>query len=320
MTERSFLTEWKARLLAGQAGVVLVEAKHPLEIYVGAGEEARPLAQVRSRVRPPLQEISDLVLVTRRQQNEWWILSLELQDARFTDVFLRLVTHLVSASRREMTAESAWRSVSAVLGEWKRLLSVRPQGLLTLEELRGLVGELWVALHRFGKMMPMDEVIAGWLGPLNAPQDFWYESSGFYEVKSIGPSVSQLKISSAHQLDERSMALLVLQVPQVTEADTGAFNLVTIVKEVRRALWASGNGTDDLDIKLRRMGVDLVNSHYGEIWFRVDVVETFDVTDDFPAIRHSALPAGVELVRYSVDRKSISQFLVATERVSGDVS
>ncbi|MEW9267816.1 PD-(D/E)XK motif protein [Kineococcus endophyticus] len=320
MTERSFLTDWKARLLAGQAGVVLVEVRHPLEIYVGAGDQGRPLAQIRSKVQPPLHEISDLVLVERRQQGDWWILSLDLQDARFTDVFLRLVTHLVSASRRETTAESAWRSVSVVLSEWKRLLSVRPHGLLSLEELRGLVGELWLVLYRFSMAMPVDEVIAGWLGPLNAPQDFWYESTGFYEAKSIGPSAPRIKISSAHQLDERGMTLLVLQVPQVVESDAGALNLITLVEEVKTALQSSNKATDDLDVRLSRMGVDLDHPYYGNTWFRVTVVETFQVSEDFPAIRHSALPDGIEQVRYGLDRKSLNQFLVATERVSGDAS
>ena len=148
MSERKFLADWRARLGTGPSGVVLVEAGHPLEIYVGVSDLGHPLVQLRSRVKPDLRQISELVLVSRQQYGEYWVLSLNLQDDRFTDVFLRLVAHLVSASHGTPTAESAWRSVAAVLDEWKRLLQARPIGLLTPEELRGLVGELWLVLHR----------------------------------------------------------------------------------------------------------------------------------------------------------------------------
>ena len=40
--------------------------------------------------------------------------------------------------------------------EWKRLLRARPTGVLSLEELRGLVGELWLLLNRFAASMPID--------------------------------------------------------------------------------------------------------------------------------------------------------------------
>jgi hypothetical protein len=317
MSEHSFLSGWRARLKAGQVGVVLVEAGHPLEVYVGLSDLAHPVVQIRSEVKPALHQFSELVLVTRNQQDRHWVLSLSLQDVRFTDVFLRLVAHLVSASRRDLTAESAWRSVAAVLEEWKRLLQSRPEGLLGLDELRGLIGELWLVLHRFAKIMPMDQAVAGWLGPLNAPQDFWYEATGFHEAKSIGPSATRLKISSAHQLDEEGMEILVLQVPQVAEPDIAAVNLVTLVRTVSALLLDSGAGTTELDMRIKRLGVDLDHPYYADTWFRVTTVETLHVSGDFPAIRHSALPDGIDRVRYSIERSVIAPFIVATERVEG---
>ena len=103
----------------------------------------------------------------------------------------------------------------------------------------------------------MGEVVAGWLGPLNAPQDFWYEPTGFHEAKSVGPSTTRIKIASAYQLDEEGMELLVLQVPQVEESVAGALNLVGLVDEVSTQLSASGAGAKELDIRLKRLGVDI---------------------------------------------------------------
>src|SRR5437660_1612592 len=99
MSEISFLTGWRRRLADGQLGVVLVEVDHPLEVYVGASDLGHPLVQVRSTVKPRLPELSDLVLVNRKESGGHWVLSLTLQDSRFAEVFLRLVAHLVAASR-----------------------------------------------------------------------------------------------------------------------------------------------------------------------------------------------------------------------------
>lgn len=315
MSEHLFLADWKARLSAGHSGVVLVEAGHPLEIYVGASDDGHPLTQIRSKVTPPLSEISELILVTRSQRGEYWLLSLSLQDARFTDVFLRLVAHLVKASRSDASAEAAWKSVATVLNEWRRLLQIGPAGLLGLDELRGLVGELWLVLHRFAKVMSIDQAVAGWLGPLNAPQDFWYERTGLHEAKSIGPSATKIRISSAHQLDEPGMELVVLHVPKVAQSQPGAVNLIALVEDVSHLLSKDGGTTSELDLRVKRLGVELDHTYYADTWFRVTTVETFTVSEDFPAVRHSTLQGGIDRVQYSIDRSAIAPFLVATERV-----
>lgn len=315
MSESSFVAGWRDRLNEGQLGVVLVEVGHPLEIYVGVSDLGHPLVQIRSTVKPNVPELSDLVLVSRKESGGHWVLSLNLQDSRFTDVFMRLVTHLVSASRNDSTPETAWVSVEEVLDEWKRLLRARPMGVLTLEALRGLIGEMWLLLNRFGSRMSIDAAIAGWLGPLNAPQDFWYEGSGFHEAKAIGPTATQIKISSAHQLDEPGMELLVLQVPQVADGDAGAINLVSLVEQVKNALTVAGLPLAELELRLKQMGVDITHPFYSDTWFRVAVVESFAVGDEFPAVRHSALPGGVDRVRYSLQRTAIAPFLTATDLV-----
>ena len=59
--------------------------------------------------------------------------------------------------------------------------------------------------------------------------------------------------------------------------------------------------------------MDITHPYYADSWFKVSAVETFTVSPDFPAIRHSTLPDGVDRVRYSLDRNAIAPFLVATE-------
>ncbi|MFG1819511.1 PD-(D/E)XK motif protein [Kribbella sp. NPDC049174] len=315
MSEASFLTSWRRRLADGQLGVVLVDVDHPLEVYAGVDDFGYPLVQIRSTVKPRLPELSDLVLVSRKESRGHWVLSLTLQDPRFAEVFLRLVAHVVSSSRDERTPAQAWVVVDAVLDEWRRLLRARPMGVLSLEELRGLVGELWLLLNRFAAQMSIDQAIVGWLGPLNAPQDFWYQKTGFHEAKSIGPTATHVSINSASQLDEMGMELLVLQVPQVSETESGSVNLVKLVDQAMAGLNAAGAPPDEFELRLRSMGVDITHSFYADTWFRTTAVETFVVTENFPALRQSDLPEGVEHVRYKIARSSIAPFLVKTDLI-----
>ncbi|MEV6487090.1 PD-(D/E)XK motif protein [Actinoplanes sp. NPDC051633] len=315
MTETTFPDAWRSRLVAGQLGVVLVNASHPLEIYVGANSSGHPLLQIRSKVKPPLPELSELVLVSRHEADGAWILSLALQDLRFTEIFLRLTSHLVTASQSEPNETEAWRTVAKVLDAWKRLLRARPPGLLSLEELRGLVGELWILLNRFTTIMTPADALAGWLGPMGAPQDFWYEASGYHETKSIGPSAPSIRISSAEQLDQPDMELLVLHVPQAGETDSGATNLIQLVERAENTLSAAGAAAVDLHLRLKRLGVEIEMPYYADTWFTFTTLETFKIVPAFPAIRASELPAGVERVRYNLDRRAVASFLVSTEHL-----
>jgi hypothetical protein len=315
MSEKSFIAEWRKQLVTGQIGVVLVEADHPLEVYVGASDLGHPLVQIRSKAKPKLPEISELVLVDRKEGDGRWVLSLSLQDSRFAEVYMRLVAHLVAASRRCASPAEAWATVDGILDEWRRLLRFRPVGVLSLDELRGLVGELWLVLNRFAPTSSVEQAVMGWLGPLGAPQDFWYEASGFHEAKAIGPTATRVKISSAHQLDESDMELLVLQVPQVVDTEPGAVSLVTLVSKVVAVPDNAASVSAELDLRMKRLGVDLNHPYYSETWFRVAAVETFTVSEEFPAIRQSLLSVGVDRVRYSLDRAAIAPFLTSTENL-----
>ena len=119
--------------------------------------------------------------------------------------------------------------VGTVFDEWRRLLKPRPSGLLSMDELRGLVGELWLLLGEFSNARTIGAALEGWLGPMGLPQDFWYPEDGFHEAKSIGPGATRIKISSESQLDADDLELLVLLVGSTDEKATGAVNLPTLV-------------------------------------------------------------------------------------------
>lgn len=306
------LSQWRADLKAGILGVQLVDVYHPLEIYVGASDLGNARLQIRSQVKPKQPSLSNVVLVERSQVGDAWLLTMTLQDDRFTEVFLRLADHVATRSRAAASPSEAWHHVDDVFDEWQRLLTPRRSGLLSLEELRGLIGELWLILHVFSEDRPVDSAVAGWLGPLGSPQDFFYEESGLHEAKSIGPQTTRVKISSADQLDPPA-ELIVLRMHEVPENTQGAVNLPRAIALVRESLDAAAAAHSDFDLRLKQLRLDLDDPYYMERWFSIYSMERYDARGDFPAVRSSALPAGIQNVRYEISLPSIAEFLTSSE-------
>jgi hypothetical protein len=287
----------------------LVGSAHPLQFFVGRDESGHARVVIRGSVKPQMPNLSGLVHIERfEDQTRKWNLSLVLQVSKFEEVFLRLVDDMHSRTATAPNEAVATDRVSIVIDEWRRLLQARSMGLLSKDELRGLIGEMWLVLHWFTRDRSLEVSLEGWLGPLGLPQDFWFEQDGYHEAKSIGPATSAVKISSAEQLDPVDMQLLVLLIADTDESQVGAINLPVIASRLRSALIENGSSDKSLYDRLDHLGVDLAEPFYRDTWFVVSAVDAYRLTDRFPALRASSLPDGIGRVRYQLDLAAIEPF------------
>lgn len=313
----ALIDSWRQYLASPVAGMHSVGDTHPLHFFVGKTEADRPRVVIRSDERPPILNLSDAVLIDRFQdQSGRWNLSFTVQDGKFDEVFLRLADDLHARSAAAANQTIALDRVRNGLEQWRRLLQVRPSGLLSMEELRGLIGELWLVLEWFGRDRPVDAAVAGWLGPLGLPQDFWYPDDGYYEAKTIGPSTSRVKITSEFQLDADDLNLLVLVVGSVAESSPGAVNLPVLYSRVETRLNDVGASADPLAERFQRLGVNLEASFYRDSWFSFLQVSSYAVDSEFPCIRASTLGTGISRVKYQIDLADIRAFQRTTTEVS----
>lgn len=309
MSDAQLLGEWRGHLSAGGPGLHLADAAHPLQIFIGATDSGAPRMVLRTSVKPAKPSLSNVVLVERYEDKVGrWNLSFTLQDRKFDEVFLRLADHLHARSASSPNEQTALDRVGIVFDEWRRLLKPRPAGVLTMEELRGLVGELWLILNEFSTGRSVAAAIEGWLGPMGLPQDFYYEGEGYREAKAIGPSTTRIRISSEQQLDQDELDLLVLRVANTDEQTVGSFNLPTLVGRAKAALAEAGDRVDSLEERLGRLGVNLTESFYIDTWFVITSGVRYGVTPEFPRLVASALPNGLARVTYQIDLVEIEQF------------
>lgn len=317
MTEAPLIDTWRKLLDSGIPGLHLVDPTHPLQIFVGTTDSGSPRLVIRSIAKPARPTLSNVVLVERQEdQGAKWNLILTLQDRKFDEVFLRLADDVHARSMASPNEKTALDRVSVVIDEWRRLLKPRPTGLLSMEELRGLIGELWLLLNAFTAGRSIEAAVAGWLGPMGLPQDFWYTEDGFHEVKAIGPSTVRVKISSEHQLDAADLELVVLRIANTDEQTLGSLNLPRLVNSVHAALSDAAVSSDAFDDRLSRLGVDLAEAFYQDTWFAMARLTTYDVGEEFPAIRASQLPSGISRVKYQIELAEITDFVQGNKEVS----
>lgn len=317
MSETQLIATWRGYMTGSAAGLHLADAGHPLQLFIGTTDQGAPRLVIRTGARPTKPTLSNVVLVERYEDKGGkWNLSFTLQDRKFDEVFLRLADDVYARSAAAPNERSALDRVSVVFDEWRRLLRPRASGLLSMEELRGLVGELWLILNEFSTTRSIAAAIEGWLGPMGLPQDFWYDGDGFLEAKAIGPSMTRVNISSEHQLDTEDLELIVLQIANTDEQTVGAINLPTLVGRTLTALSDTGASADDLQERLARLGVDVTEAFYQDTWFVVTRMTNYGVDDEFPRIMASALPTGVTRVIYQIELVAIEKFKRSETEVS----
>jgi hypothetical protein len=287
------------------AGALRVDDIHPCDLYAAIDAEGRLGLVLVTDVAPPSPPALEVVTVTANpRQDGRFSLAFWLQVPALRTPFAHLCEDLVDESR-SIEPASAGSFLLARLARWRRLL--KGERGLSLSEIRGLVGEL-VVLIQCLDIWPPATVIEGWMGPLEAAQDFILPSRRI-ETKAIQPDARVVRISSADQLDHTgSLSLAVVTMATVLTESTGVTprNLVDQVREllVRKApesvlvkfegrLTAGGFADLEADSSLR---------------FRIDDVRYFDVELGFPAITRMMLPDGVAEARYDIELSALLPF------------
>lgn len=232
-----------------------------------------------------------------------------LRDQEQVDLFETLCRDIVAAGEQgDDNKDALVRAIRRTL-RWHHLLRGGASGRLSLEEQRGLVGELAFLETLIGKIGARAAVEA-WKGPEDAAKDFELEDL-CVEVKARrGAARPQVQISSVDQLADVEGLHLYLRVYDVDAAVLP--NGQTLTDHVRRvdevfrqvdleayAMWES---------LLVATGFDWDHDYADRRW-RVGRVSSFEVGEGFPRLT-PPLPTGVVNLKYSIALEACAEFLV----------
>lgn len=197
---------------------------------------------------------------------------------------------------------------------WHRLLRSGQDGRLSDDEQKGLIGELRVIESYLLSVMHTREAVEGWAGPLGFPKDFQFGLVGI-EAKARSPQSSDIRVSSLHQLDMGNTTRLFLSVTEVAGALASSARAVTITDVAARIRAVVSkqdmSATTLFEQRLAAVGFDWEDDYDDKHWIIGDEA-LYEVTDGFPRIVPSMVPAAVDDVRYAISLSDCESFRVPT--------
>lgn len=255
------------------------------------------------RVAPGLEEPK---LPRMRSLDIWFrdvagdrALVLILKDSEQRELFATLCIDVVRAAEAATeTDDTLKRAIRRIL-RWHHMLRGGQSDLLSLEEQRGLVGELDF-LHRLIGLIGAYPAIEAWKGPAGSSKDFELDRR-LVEVKARrGAAKPYVQISSEDQLADVDGCRLFLVVSAVDAAiKPNGKTLTDHVGELEKLYAAAEPDAYQLwELAIADAGFNFDDDYSDRRW-TVGKTNQFEVLEGFPRI-DLPLQTGVSGVRYSI--------------------
>lgn len=238
-------------------------------------------------------------LIVRFQRTvDGWAFVIGLRERRQVELFETLCRDVVSAGESAKNLNDALHRAILRTNRWYHLLrGGRVEGL-TLEEQRGLVGEL-AFLGELAKKLSPETALEAWKGPMGSPKDFEFMGC-CVEVKTRRSAAKPfIAISSAEQLSVIDEMRLFLSVSNIESAITPkGMTLHEYVNTAAKLFENHGTIFSLWEEKIWATGYDASHEYEGRHWVLGNRT-VYEVTKGFPRITNP-LPNGISQVRYSI--------------------
>jgi len=241
-----------------------------------------------------------------RSAGEGMAFVLGLKEKAQVEIFETLCRDVVSAGETEEDTENALRRVLQRTRRWHHLLRGGTTGGLSLEEQRGLVGEL-ALLRKLVKAFGPEAAIEAWKGPMGAAKDFEFIEACI-EVKAHRAAAKPyVTISSEDQLADVSGARLFLRVIDVSSGiQPEGMNLHDHVRETAALFLEPSVEFEAWEEAITAAGYDADDDYEERRWL-VGTTTDYEVGVGFPRIT-SPLPVGLGNVKYAISLSACSPF------------
>jgi hypothetical protein len=288
------------------------------DFYWGCDSERNCLLVLRHEVvsgpRNRLPRLKGVdVFVQQGEENVKPSLVLRLLDGALRDIFYQLCSDVVASTAECRSESEAVATTVARTWRWHHMLRGGGSGLLSVEEQKGLMGEL-IVLERY--MLPsfsVTDCLTAWLGPLGSPQDFVLGATGIESKSRSSRGSGEVQISSEHQLDNSALQSLFLHVSVFDSAEHAddAFTVSDVARRIR-SRFAAGDTfiAERYDALLTAAGFRYEDD-YSDFPWKGGGGSIYEVRQNFPALTPGNIPKETRGVKYMLSMGDCSQFLVA---------
>ena len=286
-----------------------VDATHPLDLYIGIDEKRRWTLLLVTGFEPPDMNSSKMISVNKGERKDGkWAISLSLVDNTYKDLFLQLCADIIDSSRELHDKKKAVSFIAKRYWEWRELLANSRRDILSINEAKGLLGEMVFLKDYLAPLYGIEKAALSWAGPRKTHQDFIIDDT-WYEVKTIASSRVDVSISSIEQLDvSTSGELVVIRADKTSIANSHANNL-NKVYHLLLSMMTNDSIKSTFSSMLFQYGYN-TRAEYesADYMFEIKEITHYSVSSDFPCLRRNDLPVSISDASYTLLLSSILPF------------
>ena len=286
-----------------------VDGVHQLDLYVGIDDIPRWSLLLICDSEPPALESSKMISVSKRIRSDGrWALSLSLKDDAYKDIFLLFCGDIIGSTRSFTSRKTAVDYFARRYREWREMLADSRGELLSPNEVKGLLGEMYFLLHYLTPKYGIEKAALSWTGPRKLPQDFILDDS-WYEAKTISSGKSEVLISSVEQLDCCVPGeLIVIQADKTSTTNERGINLNQVFHQLLDLFPGDLARSDFCSMLLKYGYYPRPEYETSEYTFEIKNLLRYAVSSGFPCLRRNEIPTSVVKAEYSISLPSIESF------------
>lgn len=238
-----------------------------------------------------------------------------LLDNDLKDIFSFFIQNILEEIEKSVTESEAIKTTLNVVSKWKKLFDKINFNGLSLEQQKGLIGELFFLNTLLDDEKTIANALNSWTG---AEQDFQAKDftlgSVGVEVKFTASKQPRIKVSNERQLDAENLSELFLILYSTEAVKDNGVSLNSIVEQTRQKI-TTEEERSVFNAKLQLNGYfDDDKEHYGRM-YSLKRTFVFTVTSAFPKIVKGQLPLGIYNTSYSIEISAVENFIVEPETI-----
>jgi hypothetical protein len=249
------------------------------------------------------------------ETNDFCELNFYLLDNDLKDIFSLFIQNILEDIVASVTESEAVTITFNVISKWKKLFDKINFNGLSIEQQKGLIGELYFLNYLLNNEKSSYNALNAWTSTENEFQakDFTWGSLGV-EIKFTTSKQPRIKISNERQLDSENLSELFLILYSAEAVKENGISLNSIIEETRQNI-STDEERNIFNAKLLLNGYFDQDREYYSKMYSIKKTFSFTVTSDFPKIVKSDLPLGIYDTSYSIEISAVESLIVEVEQI-----
>ena len=288
-------------------GQILVDHTHPLKMYLSVNEKSNK--ELLVPISTPVRSFhsTEAIGINNYRHGNAFLFSIELKTEKLEKEFICLCFDLIESSRKHTSENESRTTFLDTFKKWYSLLATAASNRLSIQEIRGLMGELKYIIDEIENGVEESKLINAWTTHKDACRDFIFDNC-WDEVKTITTTSDFITISSLEQLEHDSNGrLIVYRLDKDETGSSASYTLNSLVEELKKKL--SIELETELCRKLLIKGY-VFDEIYNSFMFLFTQKNLYTVNESFPRISRSSIPRAVSAAKYELQIKQLEEWRI----------